>query len=190
MIKTLIIINLIIIISISIICIIINLIPSNNKNIHPIIIGLILLILTIFTSINIRIYINSHWFSFIIFLILIGGIIILFLYFTRFIRNIKITIKWIFLYSIPIKFLILIILLLNIILILNYNFNWYNNFNEIKSINEIIKLNSINNNYIYIYIFIENKNLSTIISILYLLICLTLIVKFCINKKFSIRKIN
>lgn len=165
--------------------IIIQSIPSHNYKTHPLILISILFILLIISIINIRIIITNHWFSFIRFLIIIGGIIIIFIYFIRFINNIKTSIKLTFLKKFHIKFLIFIIFIVIYIITLKYNF-WNTNFNEINSI--FISINKNNNNLIILYLF--PKRLTTLISILYLLVCLTIIVKICLNKKLTLRKFN
>lgn len=157
----------------------------NNIKTHPLILISILIILLIISSLNIRLYINNHWFSFIIFIIIVGGIIVIFLYFIRFINNIKTSIKWNLLKFIPIKFFFIIIITIIIINKINYS-NWLFNFNEIIPLNKIINFNILNLNYIFLY----PKNLSTLLAIFYLLISLTIIVKICLIKKLTLRKFN
>lgn len=169
---------------------IINCISSYNKNLHPIIFGTILLLISIFSSLNINIFNDSPIFRFIIFLIVIGGIIILFLYFIRFVRNIKIIIKWIYIKIIPIKLLLIIIIILVILLNKNNLLSWFYSFNETNNLFNINSNDLINNNINCIYIYLNIKIIPTIIIIIYLFLCLTLIVKIFINKKISIRKIN
>lgn len=154
------------------------------KNFHPLILISILILILLIASINIRIYFNDHWFSFIIFLIIVGGLIIIFLYFIRFINNIKTSIKWDFLKNIPIKFLFIIIVF---ILFWSNSNNWFINFDEITPLHKKLK-KLYSNNLIFIYIF--PKNYTTIIAILYLLISLTIVVKICLLKKFTLRKFN
>ena len=176
-----------------IIGIITNIFPNYNKNIHPLLIGITLLLLSIINSINLNIFINNHWYSYLMFLIIIGGILILFLYFTRFIINIKFKLKWNYLKTIPIKSSIIILFL---IILFIYNFNNINfSFFEF---NENINLHkNFNNNLIYrnnlksiIYLYNNPIRILTLLLIIYLFFCLTLIVKFCLIKKKNIRKIN
>lgn len=157
----------------------------NNKNIHPLIIIIILIIILINSSWRLRIYFNDHWISFIIFLIIIGGIIIIFLYFTRFINNINLSINWNFYKNLIIKLFITLLLIFIFIYLIKINY-WINNFNEINN------LNKINNNQFekFIYIYIYPKNFITFLSIIYLFLSITIIVKICINKKITLRKIN
>lgn len=159
----------------------INSIPSYNAKVHPLIICLLLIFLTIFNSINIRLLYYRHWYSYVIFLIIIGGIIIIFLYFTRFIRNIVIRINWNTLIKLPIKLFIITIIIIIVIINIQNFIPWNRFIFEVKYIN--------NDNFTNI-IFIINKNFNSITSILYLLICLTIIVKIIINKKLTLRKLN
>ena len=61
---------------------------------HPLSIGLILLIQTIFTRILTGFIAYRFWFSYIIFLVIIGGILILFIYITRIASNEKFQFSW------------------------------------------------------------------------------------------------
>lgn len=167
----------------------INLLISINFNykiIHPLILITILILLIIISLYNLRLYYNNHWFSYLIFLIIIGGIIIIFLYFIRFINNIKTSIKWKYLKTIPIKFILLLILSIIIIYSLNSN-NWFLKFNEILPIYENFKINKFNN---LIIIYLYPKNYTTLISIIYILLSLTIIVKICLSKNLTLRKIK
>ena len=163
-------------------------ISLNNKFIHPTFIGRILILYRIILSLNLRIFFKNQWFSYIIFLTIIRGIIILFIYFIRFINNIKILTKN---YSFISIFLINIILILLFIIYFIYknNYFWIEN-RELNNINNLF-INNIINNFIKInFIYYYNKNFQTIICIIYLFFCLTLIVKICIINKYSLRKIN
>jgi len=188
MIKTINISFINIVIIIFLLTIILNSLSLNNKFIHPTLIGNIIILIRIIISLNLRTYFFNHWFSFIIFLTISRGLIIIFIYFIRFISNIKISINnssitHIILLNIIITTLILIIINLNL------NFIWFNSIETKNLINNYINLINFNFtkiNFIYYY----NKNISTIISIIYLFFCLTLIVKICLINKYSLRKIN
>nr|ACH81773.1 NADH dehydrogenase subunit 6 [Nasonia longicornis]UVN15309.1 NADH dehydrogenase subunit 6 [Nasonia longicornis] len=154
--------------------------PSYN-NIHPLFFSLLLLIYTISNSVNISVLNYTHWFSYIMFLIMIGGMMIIFLYFTSFINNVKMKINWMNLSSLFLK-LTMLIMIIMIMLSNNILLPW-NNTNM-----EMMLTNSIYNNINYMFMY--NKNISMIISMLYLLLCLTMIVKITINNKITLRKIN
>nr|YP_010480558.1 NADH dehydrogenase subunit 6 [Trichomalopsis sarcophagae]UVN15283.1 NADH dehydrogenase subunit 6 [Trichomalopsis sarcophagae] len=182
MMKTLITIQIYFIMMMIFISLIILSLPSYNKNIHPLIICLMLLIYTISNSMNISLLNYTHWFSYIMYLIMIGGMMIIFLYFTSFINNMKMKINWTMLISFPIKLMTLIMFIIVMVKTMNIILPW-NNY-----VIELINNNSINNNINYMFIY--NKNISMIISMLYLFLCLTMIVKITINKKMTLRKIN
>lgn len=160
--------------------------PSHNKKTHPIILIINLLLLITISTINLTLLKNTSLLPFILFIIIIGGMIIIFIYFISFINNIKTSIKWKNLLTYPIKILFFLIGT-TLILIKTNQSNWTNNFIETNPIwtnlNPTI-LNNINKLYIH------PISHSTIISIIYIFICLTLIVKFIIKKKKSLRKLN
>lgn len=168
----------------SFIIILLHSIPSHYKDIHPLILISILFTILCIARFIIRIFLNNHIISFLIFLIIIGGIIVIFIYFIRFINNITTSIKFKIIKIIPLK-------ITRIIFLIFYQFNrfqnlnWKYKFNETETFKKSIFLN---NNLEIFYLF--PKNYSTILSILYLLICLTLIVKICLIKKKTLRKIN
>nr|YP_010703306.1 NADH dehydrogenase subunit 6 [Anastatus shichengensis]WCO11509.1 NADH dehydrogenase subunit 6 [Anastatus shichengensis] len=163
--------------------------PHKNKMIHPMIMGFNLLLLTILSSININLLFNNHWLSFIIFLIMIGGLMILFLYFTSFISNMNSSIKWKKLINFPFKLFMLSTFF--IMMIMNFNkFIWSNKFIEINNMISISKNILMENNIQMNFLFLINKNMNTLLMMMFLIISLTFIVKICINKKFSLRKIN
>lgn len=149
--------------------------------IHPI----FLLILIIIYR-GIICFIISSWsynfiYSIILFLIIIRGILIIFLYFSRLISNdqTKFTI------NIPLilRFFINIIIFLYIIKYFNYPIY---NFNEIL-ISPLLN-NNIFNNIIHIFSY-PYRNI-TIICILYLLLTLFTIIKICSVKTSTLRKLN
>nr|AZL93513.1 NADH dehydrogenase subunit 6 [Torymus sp. ZJUH_2016035] len=157
-------------------------IMSNNKFMHPMLMGIIMFITTMISSINLSLNFKNHWFSFLTFLILIGGMMILFLYFISFNNNMKMNMKWMFLMSIPLKSIFMFI----------FMFSIYLNFNKIMWIYNIndIKMSSFENKFNLNFMYLEKKNMPSMIAMLYLLLTLSMIVKLCINKKIKIRKIN
>nr|YP_009176330.1 NADH dehydrogenase subunit 6 [Megaphragma amalphitanum]ALI86578.1 NADH dehydrogenase subunit 6 [Megaphragma amalphitanum] len=168
---------------------ILNLIPSYNKNLNPLIMSLNLLMLAIMSSLNINLLSNYSMCAFIMYLIIIGGLMIMFLYFTSFINNLKMMIKWNYLIMLPIKFYLMFLTMIMFLLNINLILSWIK-LNEINSMNFINYLNQMNLNIEIMYMYMFNKNFITILSMIYLFMCLTLIVKMYINKKMSLRKIN
>lgn len=149
--------------------------------IHPI----FLLILIIIYR-GIICFIISAWsynfiYSIILFLIIIRGILIIFLYFSSLISNDQTK----FIINIPliIRFFLNIIIFLYIIKYFNYTTY---SFNEIF-ISFQINTNAFNN---ILYIFSYPYRNITIICILYLLLTLFTIIKICSIKTSTLRKLN
>lgn len=185
MIKTFIFIQIYLLTNLSLFIILIHSFPRNYKFTHPLIIITNLFLLLLISSIYLSIFINNHWYSYLIFIIIVGGIIVIFIYFIRFINNIKTSFKWIKLKNLPIKISILFITFRLTLFYLKTN-NWNFNFNEI--INLLNNNFNKSNNLSILYLIPINK--STLIAIIYILICMTIIVKICLNKKLTLRKFN
>lgn len=142
---------------------------------HPISIGLIILIQTLIICLTIGIIIKTYWFSYILFLTFLGGLLVLFIYVSRIASN------EIFILSLKNKLFIIIIIISTIFLIIIF----YNNLKWINFSNNLIE----NDNYINIYIF-DNRNkinlnklynnhnfLIIILLVIYLFITLVAVVK-------------
>jgi NADH-ubiquinone oxidoreductase chain 6 len=153
--------------------------------IHPLAIGFTLLVQTFIISLITGLINKSFWFSYILFLIFLGGILVLFIYVTSLASNeifslsIKLTISrmLIFLITILIYFLIDHNLLIN----------WFIN-NEINSITNLYSYfteNSLSLNKLYNF----PTNFITIILINYLLITLIAVVKITKLSKGPLRLI-
>lgn len=152
--------------------------PTKYNKFNPITIIFLLIILTSLISIKLNILINS-WRSFIIFLIIIGGLIIIFLYITRLRRNELFIINFKLIILNIIKLLPLIIILLFFFNLINFNrrFSWYGaliwnfnlNFYELYS-----------NFYCKIILF----------SINYLFYSIICIINICYKNKSPIRQLN
>nr|YP_010131044.1 NADH dehydrogenase subunit 6 [Metaphycus eriococci]QPZ53233.1 NADH dehydrogenase subunit 6 [Metaphycus eriococci] len=178
------------IISFSLINIMINSLISNYKMIHPLIMGTNLMLFNIFVSLNMSMFNNNNWFSYITFLIIVGGMMVLFLYFTSFIMNMNTSLKPNFLMNMNLKMMMILIMMNFMLMFLNKFMIWYNKNNEIISINSMMNMNLFNKNYYIMYMYMYNKNIISILSILYLLLSLTLIVKMIMMNKYTLRKIN
>jgi NADH-ubiquinone oxidoreductase chain 6 len=143
--------------------------------VHPLSIGLIILIQTVFTCLLTGILINTYWFSYILFLTFLGGLLVLFIYVSRIASN--------ELFKNNSFFIKLIFISFNLILLINLFFslklNWINTF-----------FNDEINNFFNINLFFNNENkirlsklynnqtfLIIIIIIIYLFIGLVAVVK-------------
>lgn len=140
---------------------------------HPLSIGLILLIQTVLICLITGLFAKTFWFSYILFLIFLGGILVLFIYVTSLASN------EIFSFSINLLRISLLLLIISLVIIFILDktlFISFINNNEITSLNEIISLikeNSISLNKLYNF----PTNLITILLIIYLFITLVAIVK-------------
>lgn len=139
---------------------------------HPIAIGIILLCQTLLTCVITGLVSKNFWFSYILFLILIGGILILFIYISSLASNEKI--------NFTLKPLIKLIIFVNLRIIIFlfadkfYLINWF--FNE--EINYSLQLRLINENYLSLSkIYNQPNNWIIILLISYLLLTLIIVVK-------------
>lgn len=164
-----------------ILLIILWIINININHIHPIYIITIIIIYRIVICILLSKHSYNYIFSIILFLIIIRGLLIIFLYFARLISNnqTKFKINIFTIIRILINFIIINILTKKLL-----NYLWYYSI-EINSIT-YINLPLFQNIFkIYYYPF----NNITLICIFYLLITLISIIKICIIKSSSLRKL-
>jgi len=153
-------------------------------NLHPIFIVILLVLYRIITCLTIFKWTQNFIYSIIIFLIIISGLLIIFLYFSSLISNEQINLNF--------KPLITINFILNLIFISSYyliiNLCEY----PIHTNMDNLKINYLNINlfqniaYIYSYPF----NNLTLICIFYLLLTLFIIIKICSIKNSSLRKLK
>lgn len=140
---------------------------------HPLAIGIVLIIQTLVISLIIGLISKTFWFSYVLFLIFLGGILILFIYITSLASNelFFFSIKYFFIILISTIFVFLTILMLDKNIIYFYLEN--------------LEMKSINNLFIYINenVLILRKlynfpiNLITILLINYLFLTLIISVK-------------
>nr|QNE85834.1 NADH dehydrogenase subunit 6 [Microphor holosericeus] len=139
---------------------------------HPLAMGLMLLIQTFIVCLTTGIISKTFWFSYILFLIFLGGMLVLFIYVTSLANNEMFSLST----NLMAISIMLIIFIMMIIMIIDKNLlmSFYNN--------EMIELNNFNNlmnedtnslNKLYNY----PTNFITILLINYLLITLIAIVK-------------
>lgn len=157
---------------------------STNNNLHPITLIILLLFYTSMTCLIISIWKDNFIFSIIIFLIIIRGLLIIFLYFSSLISNEQ--------FKFSIKFFPITIIILNIIIIIYLSPLFLSNLCSSSQPPETKNLSYINQPLFYnvtkIYLYPYNN--LTIICILFLLISLFLIIKICSIKSSSLRKIS
>nr|YP_009128368.1 NADH dehydrogenase subunit 6 [Tribolium confusum]AJP09532.1 NADH dehydrogenase subunit 6 [Tribolium confusum] len=144
---------------------------------HPLSMGMTLLIQTILISLITGNFISSLWFSYILFLILIGGMLILFMYMTSIASNEK--------FKPQIKELIPLMLLPMFYLTIK---PYCNNLTSNNELNVMNKTNCISNSLAK-YAFMPTSLILTLM-IMYLLITLVATVKITQFKKGPIRQMN
>nr|QGX06869.1 NADH dehydrogenase subunit 6 [Neope muirheadii] len=143
---------------------------------HPISMGLMILFQTLLTCLLLGMMINSYWFSYILFLVFLGGLLVLFIYVSSIASNEFLNFSFINKFFI---FFSLIILLLFIYNNNNNNLTWLNlSFNE--DMNNFFNLFffSYNENNINLYKLYNNQTyFLMIMMIIYLFITLIAVVK-------------
>nr|WLR81282.1 NADH dehydrogenase subunit 6 [Dercas lycorias] len=141
---------------------------------HPLAMGLFILTQTLFTSLFIGMFLNTYWFSYILFLVFMGGLLVLFIYVASIasneLMNIPMFMKMIIMMIIFMSIMILIFYYKNINL-LNLFFN--NEMNNINSLFFFFNENKINLSKLY------NKQtyFLTMMLIIYLFITLIVVIK-------------
>nr|YP_010626126.1 NADH dehydrogenase subunit 6 [Inocellia tibetana]WBK02950.1 NADH dehydrogenase subunit 6 [Inocellia tibetana] len=129
---------------------------------HPLIMGFLLIIQTLLISLITGFINNLFWFSYILFIIMIGGMMILFIYMTSLASNEKYQFSSSFFYMNYFLFILITFMLLIIDPFYFHNINLNNETSIIFNLNKLYNLNS--------------KNI-TLISIIYLLFTLITVIK-------------
>lgn len=150
---------------------------------NPLSIGLILLIETCLVAVRSGSRIDSFWFSYILFLIFLGGILILFIYVAslasneQFVFNFK---RFFFIIGGRILFFLIFIKLDLLLLTKNISFYWSFFSNSFISPN-VIKISSLYSNSSFLF---------TLFIISYLLLILFIVVKIIKNVSSPLRLLN
>nr|QGX06882.1 NADH dehydrogenase subunit 6 [Mycalesis francisca] len=141
---------------------------------HPISMGILILLQTLFICLLSGMLMNSYWFSYILFLVFLGGLLVLFIYVSSVASNELMNISLINKLIIPIPAIIFFFTFL----FMN-NLNWLNlTFNE--------DMNNFINNFLFTYdenninlfkLYNEQTYLLMIMMIIYLFITLIAVVK-------------
>nr|YP_010947394.1 NADH dehydrogenase subunit 6 [Prismosticta regalis]WGO62416.1 NADH dehydrogenase subunit 6 [Prismosticta regalis] len=110
---------------------------------HPLSMGLMILMQTLLTCLLSGMMINTYWFSYILFLTFLGGLLVLFIYVSSVASN------ELFLMSLNMKMMIMMsIIMIMIIQMLNMNNLYWMNFNN----------NLEMNNFTNLFLFFNNEN--------------------------------
>nr|YP_009487703.1 NADH dehydrogenase subunit 6 [Anopheles triannulatus]AWB98456.1 NADH dehydrogenase subunit 6 [Anopheles triannulatus] len=157
-------------------CLIMSFIFMQMK--HPLSMGLMLLIQTFLTCLITSIYVKTFWFSYILFLIFLGGMLILFIYVTSLSSNEMFSMSFSLTMISLIIFSIFAILFFIIDKSLIEQFITNMEMEKLSNINNLINENILSLNKMYNF----PTNLITLLLINYLF--LTLLVTVKITKKF------
>nr|QXP43573.1 NADH dehydrogenase subunit 6 [Xenopsylla cheopis] len=138
---------------------------------HPLSIGLMLMIQTIWTSIMIGMNSFSFWFSYILFITFLGGMLILFIYMTSLYsnENFKFSMN-LFIMCLNLMFIIMFIIYMFNINLLNYN-------NKLDSLMNSLNINIPINYYMLNKLYMFPNNMITILLMIYLFISLICTIK-------------
>nr|YP_010991151.1 NADH dehydrogenase subunit 6 [Chrysopa formosa]WOX61424.1 NADH dehydrogenase subunit 6 [Chrysopa formosa] len=136
---------------------------------HPLAMGLNLLIQTIFISLLCGFMSYSYWFSYVLFLTMLGGMLVLFLYVTSLASNELFSFN-----MFSMIMMIYFIIFMSIILMINDKFMWFISNLETINFNMINNLEN-ENNLIKLY---NNPTMNmTLLMIIYLFLTLIIVVK-------------
>nr|YP_010554708.1 NADH dehydrogenase subunit 6 [Ceratopsyche trifora]UYO79341.1 NADH dehydrogenase subunit 6 [Ceratopsyche trifora] len=146
---------------------------------NPLNMGMLILIQTLIICLLMNFYLNYYWLSYILYLIMLGGILILFMYMCSIASNKIIQFNTnLFMYMILI-FLVMLIFMSNLKWV-NLNSLMINNYNFFFS-SEMFSMSKIYNNYTYKI---------TIMLIIYLFILLLMVSMFTNSNKGPLRILN
>nr|AWV83741.1 NADH dehydrogenase subunit 6 [Tryella crassa] len=140
---------------------------------HPLSMGSILLMQTILSSLICMFYMNSYFFSYILFLVFIGGMLILFMYMSSIASNEK--------FYFSMKLLLLNIIIMMMIMLFNLIKFKMNNMNE------LLEMNNLVDNFMMKKLYIFPSGMMTIMMIIYLLFTLIVIVNVISIKLLPLR---
>nr|QNV11679.1 NADH dehydrogenase subunit 6 [Chrysotus gramineus] len=140
---------------------------------HPLAMGLMLLIQTLLVCLITGIVSKSFWFSYVLFLVFLGGMLVLFIYVTSLASNEMFTM------SMKTTMFCMIFMSMSIMILFMLDFTLINSFHENNEMNELIDYTNIikENNMMLNKIYNFPTNYMTLILINYLLITLIAIVK-------------
>nr|YP_010576264.1 NADH dehydrogenase subunit 6 [Samia watsoni]UZN43801.1 NADH dehydrogenase subunit 6 [Samia watsoni] len=142
---------------------------------HPLSMGLMILIQTLLTCLLSGMMIKTYWFSYILFLTFLGGLLVLFIYVSSIASN------ELFSFNLNMKMIIMMIMFFTILIMIMFwnNLNWMNfNINNSEMINFMNSIMFFNENKINLNKLYNNQNfMITYLLIIYLFIALIAMVK-------------
>nr|APF47469.1 NADH dehydrogenase subunit 6 [Snellenius sp. SNS-2016] len=170
----------------SLIMLLILLISSNLLKFHPLILSLMLMFYMMIMCLKLNYLQMEYWYSYILFLIMIGGVMILIMYFTSISSNEMLIYTFKSMIYLLMKYMFMIILMLILFFLLNKNYlNLLMDNYEILSLNNLYKENNFNNlKNLYM-----NMNMDlTIFFIIYLLLMMMFSAMICLKFNIPMRQ--
>nr|QNE85800.1 NADH dehydrogenase subunit 6 [Tipula flavolineata] len=154
---------------------------------HPLSMGFILLIQTFIICLTMGSFMKTFWFSYILFLIFVGGMLVLFIYMTSLASNemFNFSMKNFLITSMIFMFFSMLLLIFNDLPSLNPS-NLNAEMTSIMNQMNLIKENSLNLNKLYNF----PTNMLTLLLINYLFLTLIIIVKITNNFYGPLRQMN
>nr|WKU83736.1 NADH dehydrogenase subunit 6 [Alipumilio avispas] len=140
---------------------------------HPLSMGLLLLLQTLLISCITGLMTKTFWFSYILFLIFVGGMLVLFIYVTTLASNemFSFSMKMMFILLVTFMFIFIMMFLMDKMMLMYNSMN--NEMISISNMNSYMQENYLNLNKLYNY----PTNMITIMLINYLLVTLIATVK-------------
>nr|QRM17307.1 NADH dehydrogenase subunit 6 [Cordylepherus sp. YY-2021] len=148
---------------------------------HPLSMGAIMLLQTLIISLMIGLTNFNYWLSYILFIVMVGGLLILFIYMTSIASNEKFKMS---------NFLLYLMMLMMIMMIMTFIIDQFYFYMQMNNIN--MNFLNVNNNFKLLTNKFINfpSNLIFYITILYLLITLIACVKITSTFKGPMRQLN
>nr|YP_010350254.1 NADH dehydrogenase subunit 6 [Virgulibracon endoxylaphagus]UOK09634.1 NADH dehydrogenase subunit 6 [Virgulibracon endoxylaphagus] len=160
--------------------------PSNLFNFHPLTLSLILCFYLIFLTFKLNLMTNSFWYSYILFLVMIGGLMILFMYFTSLMNNELFFLKLKYNMNLILKMIILFIVLT--LFYKEYKFIYYYlSFNYFELKNFILFFN-FNYKNLFKNLMMDYSMMMNMYMIMYLFLIMLCMVTICNKISFPLRQ--
>nr|YP_010449536.1 NADH dehydrogenase subunit 6 [Anelytra multicurvata]UTU96096.1 NADH dehydrogenase subunit 6 [Anelytra multicurvata] len=139
---------------------------------HPLTMTLIIIMQTLLVCLSTGLKSPSFWFSYVLFLVFLGGMLVLFIYITSLASN--------EMFSLPIKFTLLILLMISATFIISliYDHSWQLNINDDMTSTFITATPlHMESNYLLTKLYNNPSSSITLMLVCYLLLTLIVIVK-------------
>nr|APF47493.1 NADH dehydrogenase subunit 6 [Choeras grammatitergitus] len=161
-------------------------IPSNLMKFHPLIFSMLLLMYMIILSFKLNYLLSNFWYSYILFLLMVGGVMILIMYLTSISNNEMFNYSFIMIYYNLMKFIFFyMIFIMFMYMYMNNYLNMNMNFYDLNS----FKLNFKENNFLILKNLYMNMNMEMIIYfIIYLLLMMMFSTMICLKFNIPMRQ--